>query len=565
MVFQVFYLGISYVSGQGPALQLFFDDYIEPQFNRALIEGKTQVLFGNYDSALFHYREAMKLKPNNGAVNYELSKILLQMNNLKEAGIYARQAYLTDENNKWYILNLAQIYQVMQKNDSAIYLYDRLVGIEPQNPEYKYIMAGLLDNAGRYEKAISYLDELESQIGVIREVALQKYNLYLKINKGEEALNVLKSASGYLFEDYAINGIMAEYYNTIGKIDSAWFYYNRIVPENIDVPDVAISYGNFLMENSMADSALIVFGQLFENRSTPKELVSDVLKQFVRGGREQKYQMVAEKLSEIAYERFSDDLTIVSLYADIQNSSENIVNLEKALKTIIKQDPKNYVAWEQMLYVQSALNQNDSIIKYGERAIVFFNERPVPFYFLGLGYYMKKDYQKALGCFEEGIKFTEEEDMLLQFYGIMADSYFQTNQYSKAWNNFDKALMIDPDNPLINNNYAYYLAEKEENLDRALKMIEVSLQGEESDNVTFIDTYAWILFKLNKTREAEKIMKKLVKREEAKDPEIFEHYGDILFKTGKIKKSIKYWQYAVESGSENTVEIRAKIENSSNK
>lgn len=545
--------------GQSPARLLFFDEYIEPRFNGLLVEGKVQMLAGNYDSALNYYSEALKIKPQSGAVNYELSRIFYRLNDLDIAGIYGRRAYLSDEANKWYILNLAEIYQGQQKNDSAIYLMDKLIEIEPENPEYKYVMAQLLENKGLFERALSYLNDVEDQLGVIREIVLEKYKIHLRLNQGEEALEVLKNASEFLTDDYAINGIIAEYYNTTGNTDSAWYYYRRIVKENVGIPDVAVSYGNFLMENNMPDSAVSVFGGLIRSENTPKELVADVLRQFVSNDKEGKLLSVSEKLAEMAYQRFSDDLTIISLYADIQNSSGNYINLEKALKGIIKQDPKNYLAWEQLLYIESSLGRNDSIIKYGERAVLFFNDRPVPFYFLGAGYYMKKDYSNALRILKDGFAKAEVPELKFQFYSLMADCYYHTGFYENTWENFEKALEIDPVNALVNNNYAYYLAERNEDLNKALEMIEVSLKNGGEGEITYIDTYAWVLYKMGDYKKAEKILKSAVKTDNGKDPEIFEHFGDILFSMNKKSKALKYWRGAIELGSENSRGIEEKI------
>ncbi|GAO31297.1 hypothetical protein [Geofilum rubicundum] len=51
------------------------------------------------------------------------------------------------------------------------------------------------------------------------------------------------------------------------------------------------------------------------------------------------------------------------------------------------------------------------------------------------------------------------------------------------------------------NNYAYYLSEMEIQLDKAEEMISNVIQLEPS-NATYLDTYAWVLFKRGKYMEA---------------------------------------------------------------
>ena len=54
----------------------------------------------------------------------------------------------------------------------------------------------------------------------------------------------------------------------------------------------------------------------------------------------------------------------------------------------------------------------------------------------------------------------------------------------------------DPDNVLVLNNYGYYLSEQEIELEKAKKMSYKTVE-KEPNNATYLDTYAWILYKLN--------------------------------------------------------------------
>ena len=58
---------------------------------------------------------------------------------------------------------------------------------------------------------------------------------------------------------------------------------------------------------------------------------------------------------------------------------------------------------------------------------------------------------------------------------------------------------------MVLNNYSYYLAERGEKLPVALKW---SYEGNKNnpENSTFLDTYAWVLFKMERYEEAEKFI-----------------------------------------------------------
>ncbi len=66
---------------------------------------------------------------------------------------------------------------------------------------------------------------------------------------------------------------------------------------------------------------------------------------------------------------------------------------------------------------------------------------------------------------------------------------------------YDKALAMEPDNAGTLNNYAYYLSVRNEQLEKAERMSKRSLELAPGA-ATYMDTYAWILFREEKYAEA---------------------------------------------------------------
>jgi tetratricopeptide (TPR) repeat protein len=81
------------------------------------------------------------------------------------------------------------------------------------------------------------------------------------------------------------------------------------------------------------------------------------------------------------------------------------------------------------------------------------------------------------------------------------------------------------------------------------------------DNTTFIDTYAWVLFKMRSYSLARIYMEKALDKlspEEEGAAEYYEHYGDILSMLGETDKAIEQWKKALELAPERTI-IEQKI------
>ena len=152
-----------------------------------------------------------------------------------------------------------------------------------------------------------------------------------------------------------------------------------------------------------------------------------------------------------------------------------------------------------------------------------------------------------------------DDDMLLQVLSLRADVYYRMKEYDKAFQTFDEALGKNKDDLTLLNNYAYYLAERELKLKEAEEMAKKVIE-KEGFNSTFLDTYAWVLYKRGKYKDAERVMKTIMSNSNNNDAEFFEHYGYILKKRRNCTEAVKNWEKALELDS-NKVQLKTEIEN----
>ena len=116
-----------------------------------------------------------------------------------------------------------------------------------------------------------------------------------------------------------------------------------------------------------------------------------------------------------------------------------------------------------------------------------------------------------------------------------------------------------PDNMAVLNNYAYFLSLDSVQLTRAEQMAERAVQLSPS-NATYLDTYAWVLFKLGRTDQALKIIKQAVSLDKTNSTELLVHYGDILYATGEKFMARMYWRRALNAGHDPVqIEQRLKL------
>ena len=119
---------------------------------------------------------------------------------------------------------------------------------------------------------------------------------------------------------------------------------------------------------------------------------------------------------------------------------------------------------------------------------------------------------------------------------------------------YEVALQIDPQNALINNNYAYSLSERDLELERSLEMIEIAIAAD-SSNSSYLDTYGWIFFKLEEYDKAYYYIKKAIAVDGEDNAVLLEHLGDVMFMQGKKEEAVELWKKALELDSSNEILI----------
>jgi tetratricopeptide (TPR) repeat protein len=108
---------------------------------------------------------------------------------------------------------------------------------------------------------------------------------------------------------------------------------------------------------------------------------------------------------------------------------------------------------------------------------------------------------------------------------------------------YEQALTIDPRNPFVCNNYAYSLCLRDRDLLRALQLSATSLESEPT-NPAYLDTYAWILFRLKRYAEAETAARQAIVY--GGNATHYEHLGDILEARGDVAGAVEAWQASRE-------------------
>jgi tetratricopeptide (TPR) repeat protein len=175
------------------------------------------------------------------------------------------------------------------------------------------------------------------------------------------------------------------------------------------------------------------------------------------------------------------------------------------------------------------------------------------YYYQGMAYYRKKDNDRALDAFRNGISVINDNSdpaIASDFYAVLGDLLHQKGLAKEAFAAYDSCLQKKEDNIGCLNNYAYYLSELGQQLDKAERMSYKTIKAE-PDNATYLDTYAWILFKQQRYSEARIYIDQAVQNDEDHSSVLIEHAGDIYAMGGDMDTALKRWREAYEKDPNN--------------
>ena len=160
-----------------------------------------------------------------------------------------------------------------------------------------------------------------------------------------------------------------------------------------------------------------------------------------------------------------------------------------------------------------------------------------------------KQYDKSVKAYRESLRYVCTDSLRSVVWGCIGDAYHSAGASRKCFAAYEKSLRYWPDNTMVLNNYAYFLAERERDLEKALTMVS-RVTALTDNEPTYLDTEAWILFKLGRVAEAKKIMQQAIALDRTNSPELQLHYGDILEALGEHFMAEIYWRKALENGAE---------------
>jgi tetratricopeptide (TPR) repeat protein len=534
----------------------------DQQYYYVFIEANRKKLLGDLSGALELYYECLKIKPNAAAAMYEISNINNILKNYDTAVIYARMASENDQENKWYKLNLAELLIATKKYEEAIQVYEQVYALDKNDLEIPYKLAALYTHVKNYERAIELYNEIENSLGVHESLSLAKQQLFYNLGQKTKAYNEIENLIEHYPGEPRYYGIMAEMYTNDNLFIKAQQNYDKLF--SIDSTNTLglLSIIDFYRKKMDYENAFKTVRKVIDHDQIDYNQKVIVLVSILNTRSEFNiYNQQIKDLLAYLKERYPDKKDSYTLYADYLIKMNELDKAKTEIKFILENFEGNIALWEQLLYIYSYNNNFDTLYIQLKTAIDSFPEHDIFYLFNGISANQTGRTKDAIKSLTKGLNLAKTDKIKIDFYTNLGEAYHDNAEYEKSDYYFDLVLKDQPDNLYIRNNYAYYLSLRGEKLEYAESLSKVTVQ-KEPNNSTYLDTYAWILFKLERYQDALFYIKRAFERGGAESHVIVEHYGDILYKVGNVDAAVELWKLSKELGNKGK-QIVEKIEKKS--
>lgn len=517
-------------------------------------EGEKYFILEDYTKALLFFQRVVELNPGDPAVHYKIAEILSKStkdDDLELAALSIETTLKLEKKNKYFYLLASDIYTSLNNFPRAEQSLEAMMKEIKGTEEYLYQLAAIYQFDKKPEDAIKVYNRAESVLGINEISSLQKQKLYLEQGKINEAVaEGEKLLAANPDEERYVMGF-AETLAQKGQLKKAIEAVEEFLSVHPEAGTTKILLAGFYRDSGQEKKSREILKEAFLDPSidvSSKVIVLGTYNAILGQNR-------AKNISDPELESFA-----LNLFEDLKKNNQEEPNVhiiggdlyltlkkkaeaELEYLAAIQYGSASFEAWQNLLSLESESNKFDSLIFHSEKGLEIFPNQAMLHYFNGYGHIRKKHYREAATSLEQAKKLASGNPALVNdINGMLGDAYNGTKEYAKSDMAFEEALLFNPNNDFILNNYSYYLALRKENLEKAERMAAQAAR-DQPNNSAYLDTFAWVLYTREKYKEAKKVMERALALPDTSSI-YFEHYGDILFRLEDVDGAVKQWEKA---------------------
>ncbi len=504
--------------------------------------------------------KVVELQPEAAGAYYDLARIHMP-ENMEEAREHIQKAIDLQPENKYYLEQKAQILAYDNDYEGAAQIYRSLARQQKHNEDYWQKAALLFGRAENYMRALECLNELLVQNPGDEEVLIQKQQIFLKINEVDEAAGVARELIRLYPEEGRYYVLLAEIYMSNDRMREAEEAFKAAEEKFGDDPMVILSLAQYYRSRGEEDKYKDYLSRGMAHKAMSVESQIAVLIRFIQDfGEDSSGKAEALDLAGVIARQNPGNAEIYGVYGDLLSMAGRRLEAAEAYKQSLESDPSRFALWQNLIYSYATADMADSLIRYSEKCLRLFPNQAMIHYLNGVGHLFKKQYEAASRAIERALDLQPEgnTELLAEMHATLGDVYEALKDYENSEEHYQQALKLDPHNPMVLNNYSYYLSLRGQRLDEALDMSGKTLEMK-PDEPSYLDTYGWILYRQGKYEKAREYIQRALDLSPESDATLWDHLGDVYWRLGEQEKARASWKKALERGAEEPEKLERKI------
>lgn len=503
---------------------------------------------GQINNAIQAFDSCLVIRPTDDAAAYGLSQCYLQLDNKTKAAEYTELASKLDPDNIWYTQELGYMYYNQGKFVESEKCFAKMVKAQPNNVDWLFAHAEILKRLGRQNDAINSLNKMEDQLGVLPDLSIQKFELYLSLKQDEKAIQEIQKAREVYPDDLGLIGTLVDYYFSKREISKAQSMLVELVKNDPGNARANMALGDLYYRQMNKAEAYKYFKAAFQGTSIDIDTKMSILLEMYEK------QVVIDKelieLADLLIESYPNDAKGYSVKGDLLLRNNQKEEALAAYKNALKFEENKFPIWDQVLILEYDLLKFEDLYKDARACSALFPTISSVQLLYTIACVQLDRFQEAIDAADVGKDLVVNDPATeSEFYAQKGDALFGLKKYKEGMESYDKAVAIYPSNLLTKNNYAMRLALANTDLPKAEKLINEVLESKPSQ-APYLDTKGLVLFKQGKFKEA---LAEFTKADELdkENKNYTEHLGDAFFKLGDTEKALELWKKAQSLGSKN--------------
>ena len=495
------------------------------------------------DRALMLFSKSLESDADNDAAYFKIATILAGRGNLDDALVNASKALELDDQNQYYYKLNADVLTRKSNFAEAAQIYERMIAKLPDTDEYLFDLAALYLYQGDLDQALSTYDRAEQIFGVQPQMIRQKQKIYLKQNDLKEAIQEgVKLVSAFPGESSYVMAL-AEIFVSNNREKDAIPYLEELLKISPNNPEARLMLSKIHQNTGNPEKAQENMELAFTNPNLSLKIKMELVAKYIRELPDENTEALLYELTGQLIETHPDEANAYVLKGDFLNAINESEGARDMYLKSLEYDDTNFNVWQNLITIEfQDIQDHESVIELSESALELFPNQGVLYFYNGAAHSVVKNFEEAAYSLEQSKRLAGNEQLRNYSNIYLGDVYNEMKNYPKSEKAYEAVLQADPSNDYVLNNYSYFLALRVEKLEYAKKLSTRLLELNPEDP-NYLDTHAWVLYKLGEYKQARKLLEKAVEKNNDSGV-IVEHYGDVLFKLGEVDEAVKQWMKA---------------------